>query len=154
MTQHPRLVTPAGELLSGPQNTPKVSEPPALKQEPTTPERDWTEVPFPIALFNDKIAISRDDREERTEGGIILPDRARERTMTGTVVAVGPGFQKGDGSHVPMNVEVGDKVVFHQYREMTEVRVEGRDYHLMASNDLLGKVIGGVKVKKGGSPNA
>jgi chaperonin GroES len=146
----PKLITPTGEALTG---GPKVSAPPIVKQtkEPDTPERDWSKVQFPIQLFGDKIAIRRDDREEMTEGGLIIPDNAQVRSMTGVVVAAGPGFQKGDGSHIPMVVAVGDTVVFEQFRQMTELRVEGRNYHVMNANDLLGKVIGGVKVK---SPDA
>lgn len=142
----PKLITPTGEALTG---GPKVTAPPIVKKakEPDTPERDWSQVQFPIQLFGDKIAIRRDDREEITEGGLIIPDNAQVRSMTGTVVAVGPGFQKGDGTHIPMVVEVGDTVVFEQFRQMTELRVEGRNYHVMNANDLLGKVTTGVKIR-------
>lgn len=145
---HPPLITPSGApLLAGPHAKTVEAPRPMKRPEPDTPERDWTKIKFPIQLFDNKIAIRRDDRAEITEGGIILPDNAQVRSMTGTVVAVGPGFQKGDGTHVPMTVDVGDTVVFEQYRAMIELLVEGRTYHVMNSNDLLGRVIGGVKVK-------
>ena len=131
----PQLVTPGGAILK-------------LKKE-LPPERDWTTVEFPIALFNDRIAIKRADREEMTEGGIHLPEDARTRTMTGEVVAVGPGLMKGNGEHCPMYVCKGDTVLFAQFRHMISIKVEGRDYHLMNATDLLGKVVGGVKIAAG-----
>ncbi len=118
----------------------------ALAAEPVS-EPDWTQVDFPIELFEDRIAIKRDDREQVTEGGIALPANAQTRSMTGTVVAVGPGITKGDGSHVPMRVEVGDRVVFEQFRAMIEVKANGHTYHLMRATDLLGKAIGDVKIR-------
>lgn len=127
----PHLVTPGGA---------------ALKVEKKT-ERDWTKTAFPIALFGDKIAIRRADREVQTEAGIILPEDARERTMTGAVVAAGPGMLKGDGSHMPMIVEIGDIVVFEQFRRMIKIVVEGYDYHIINVCDLLGKVTGAVRIK-------
>lgn len=137
MSDAPQLVAPDGGLLKT-----------ELPQE-----RDWTKVQFPIQLFNDRIAIKRADREEMSEGGIHLPDDARERTMTGVVVAAGPGLTKGDGSNCPMYVAVGDTVVFEQFRHMISLQVEGRAYHLMNANDLLGKVVGGVKIKAGDAPS-
>lgn len=131
MADIPHLVTPGGA---------------ALKSE-KRPERDWSKTEFPIALFGDKIAIRRADREAQTEAGIILPEDARERTMTGLVVAAGPGMLKGDGSHMPIIVKVGDMVVFEQFRRMIKIVVEGYDYHIINVCDLLGKVTGGVKVK-------
>lgn len=133
MSDGPQLISPTGE---------------ALKAE-LPPERDWTKTQFPIQLFNDRIVIKRDDAEALTDGGLHLPENARERTMTGTVVATGPGLMKGDGSHMPMQVAVGDVVLFEQFRHMIPIKVEGRDYHLVNANDLLGKVVGGVKVKAG-----
>ena len=101
---------------------------------------------FPIQLFGELIAIRRDDREELSEGGLVIPTGARERPMTGTVVAVGPGILKPDGSYTRMPVEVGDIVVFEQYRQMTGVKVDGEVFHILRANDLLGKSIGGVKI--------
>jgi len=132
-TDTPQLITPGGAVLK--------------KELP--PERDWSKAEFPIALFNDRIAIKRADREEISEGGIILVDSAMERTMTGVVVAAGPGLMKGNGEHCPMLVKVNDVVLFEQFRSMIEITVEGRSYHLMNANDLLGKVVGGVKIKAG-----
>jgi len=124
--------------------------PPGAKVEETKPapaeekqETDWTETPFPIELFSNNIVIKRDDVDEMTEGGIILPETARQgqyRTMVGTVIAVGPGFMKGDGSCIPMRVAVGDRVVFRKFQAMVELTVDGFDYHLLDENGLLGKV--------------
>lgn len=130
-TEIPQLVTPGGAKLTSEKK----------------PERDWTKANFPIALFNDKIAIKRADRAEMSEGGIVLPQDARERTMTGLVVAAGPGLMKGDGTHLPMLVSVGDIVVFEQFRHMVKVTVEGYVYNVMNACDLMGKVVGAVRVK-------
>ena len=94
--------------------------------------------------------IKRDDVEEMTEGGIILPETARQgqfRTMVGTVIAVGPGTMKGDGSCIPMRVKVGDRVVFKKFQAMVELTVNGFDYHLLDENGLLGRVAEGSSSK-------
>jgi len=122
-------------------------EPPPPQQK--EPEPNWSQIPFPIALFNDKICIKRDDREEMTGGGLILPPGAQERPMTGTVVAVGPGFLKGDGTRMPMPVDVGNRVVFEQFRKMTPIYVQGYLYHILNAHDLLGKVTGDSRIRGG-----
>jgi chaperonin GroES len=126
-------------------NVTEVVEPP-----PPTPEGeepDWTKIEFPIELFNDKLAIRRDDREQFTDGGLVLPPNARQRSMTGFVVAVGPGLLKADGSRLPMPIQVGDRVVFEQMRAMTPVVVQGYTYHILNAHDLLGKAKGEVRIR-------
>lgn len=123
-----------------------------LKSE-LPPEKDWQKHKFPIELFENRIAIKRDDREEMV-GLIHLPPNARERVMTGTVVGVGPGMKKGDGTYVPMlgwpeQIKLGDRIVFEQFRQMISVEVEGRSYHITRDTDLIGRIGGFVKVKKG-----
>lgn len=123
-------------------------EPPPPEQK--DPEPDWIKTPFPISLFNDKICIKRDDREEM-HGNLILPPQAQQRPMTGVVVAVGPGFLKGDGTRLTMPVEVGDKVVFEQFRQMTPIYVQGYLYHILNAHDLLGKVTGDSRIRGAGT---
>jgi len=137
------------ELL-GPDGAPmldviEVEDPVVSKPENSEP--DWNSVEFPIELFNDKIAIRRDDRDQITEGGLMLPPNARQRSMTGLVVAVGPGLQKADGSRLPLSVSVGDRVVFEQFRGMTPVVVQGYVYHILSAHDLLGKARGEVRIR-------
>jgi chaperonin GroES len=127
----PKLIAPDGGLLSS----------------KAKPKRDWTQVEFPIELFSDILALDRDDREQVTDGGIHLPDEAQTRSMTGTVVAVGPGLAKADGTCVPLGVAVGDRVVFGQMRRMIEVKVEGHVYFLTRGHDLLGRARGDVKIR-------
>lgn len=165
------LVSANGEALKAepkaeePKPEPKGDEPPVIEHETPAendtklvgadgqaltsevkPERDWTKVKFPIELFENRLAIKRDDREELTKSGIAIPAGAQPRTMTGTVVAVGPGMMKGNGEYIPLQgvppVKIGDVVVFEKFRQMVEVFVEGRAYHLIRDNDLLGRARG------------
>lgn len=106
-------------------------------------------VNIPLELFGNRLLITRDDKLEQSEGGIILPTDARERSMTGKVVAVGPGMRKADGTYMPMIVKPGDVVLFEQFRQMIEVKLNGVTYHIMNENDIIGRVTGNVTVKGG-----
>lgn len=144
MSNEPVLIDTSGAALtSGKPETPETP----TEDRPAEP--DWTKNEFPIELFEDRIAIKRDDRVAFTDGGIELPPDARERTMTGLVVGAGPGITKGDGSTVPMRVAVGDQVVFEQNRGMTRLQANGYTYNIMRASDLLGKVSGDVKLRGG-----
>lgn len=101
---------------------------------------------FAIELFGERMAIRRDDRQEISEGGLVLPPNAQTRSMTGTVVAVGSGIKKADGTYTEMPVKVGDIVVFEQFRHMIEVLVEGELFHVLNLSDVLGKARGAVKI--------
>lgn len=138
------------ELLLGPDGAPMLNVTEVVEPPPAHPEGeepDWTKIEFPIQLFNDKVAIRRDDREEITDKGLVLPPSAQQRSMTGHVVAVGPGFLKGDGTRMPMPVDVGDRVVFEQMRQMTPVVVQGYTYHILNAHDLLGRACGEVRIR-------
>lgn len=133
---------------ASPEPVPALTE--TKKNEDENEEPDWNKVPFPIELFDNKIAIKRADVLEMTDGGIYIPESARRgefRTMTGVVVASGPGIMKGDGSLIPLRVKVGETVVFEKYRSMTPVTVEGFTYHILAETDLLGKRAAGASVR-------
>lgn len=83
----------------------------------------------------DRIVIKADKPEEKTVGGIILTNSAKEKPQVATVVAVGPG-ELVDGAHVPMNVKVGDRVLASKYSG-TEVKLDGEEYTIVRQNDIL-----------------
>ncbi len=91
--------------------------------------------------LGDRIVVKPLDAEEKTSGGIVLPDSAKERPQTGEVIAVGPGKTLDNGSVAPMEVTVGDKVVYSKYGG-TEVKVDGQDVLIMRQDDILGVVEG------------
>ncbi len=84
----------------------------------------------------DRIVIKPAPAEEKTKGGIILPDTAKEKPVIGEVVAVGPGKIADDGKKIAMEVKVGDKVLYGKYSG-TEVTVEGEDYLIMREADVF-----------------
>jgi chaperonin GroES len=91
--------------------------------------------------LGDRIVVKPLDAEEKTIGGIVLPDSAKERPQTGEVIAVGPGKTLDNGNVAPMEVNVGDKVVYSKYGG-TEVKVDGQDVLIMRQDDILGVVEG------------
>jgi chaperonin GroES len=91
--------------------------------------------------LGDRIVVKPLDAEEKTSGGIVLPDSAKERPQTGEVIAVGPGKTLDNGNVAPMEVNVGDKVVYSKYGG-TEVKVDGQDVLIMRQDDILGVVEG------------
>jgi chaperonin GroES len=92
-----------------------------------------------IRPLNDRILVKRLEGEEKTAGGIIIPDSAKEKPAEGEVVAVGPGKQKETGERVAMDVAVGDRVLFSKYGG-TEVKLDGEDFLIMREDDILGVV--------------
>ena len=77
------------------------------------------------------------DSEEKTKGGIIIPDTAKEKPQEGEVVAVGPGAKTEDGKTVKMDVKVGDKVIFGKWSG-TEVKIDNIEYSIMKESDIMG----------------
>ncbi len=84
----------------------------------------------------DRVIIKPLPAEERTKGGIIVPDTAKEKPVMGEVMAVGPGKRGDDGKIVPMEVKVGDKVLYGKYSG-TEVTVDGEEYLIMRESDVF-----------------
>lgn len=89
-----------------------------------------------IKPLSDRVVIKPSPAEEKTKGGIILPDTAKEKPVVGEIVAVGPGKVGDDGKKVPMEVKVGDKVLYGKYSG-TEVTVEGDEYLIMREADIF-----------------
>lgn len=87
--------------------------------------------------LGDRVLVKRIDSEEKTKGGIIIPDSAKEKPLEGEVVAVGPGRSLENGQTRPMSVKVSDRVLFAKYAE-TEVKLEGQSFLLLREDDILG----------------
>ncbi|MEI7643801.1 MAG: co-chaperone GroES [Chloroflexales bacterium] len=95
---------------------------------------------FRIRPLGDRVVLKPADREEKTRTGIFLPDTAtKERPMEGTILAVGEGRRDDSGKLIPMQVSVGDKVLFAKYSG-TEFKVEEVEYLILAEKDILGIV--------------
>ncbi len=92
-----------------------------------------------IRPLNDSLLVKRLAEEEKTAGGIIIPDSAKEKPAEGEVVAVGPGKIADNGERVALQVAVGDKVLFSKYGG-TDVKLDGEDYLIMREDDILGIV--------------
>lgn len=90
--------------------------------------------------LDDRVLVQPLDAEEVTAGGIVLPDAAKEKPLRGTVIAAGPGRFNDSGERDPMNVAVGDEVVYGQYAG-SEVTLDGTDYKVLREADILAKVV-------------
>ena len=87
--------------------------------------------------LHDRVLIKVLDSEEKTAGGIIIPDTAKEKPMQGKVIAVGSGSKDSKGNNVPLDVKVSDTVLFAKWGG-TEIKLEGEDYLIMKESDILG----------------
>ena len=87
--------------------------------------------------LHDRVLIKVLDSEEKTKGGIIIPDTAKEKPQEGEVVAVGPGAKTEDGKTVKMDVKVGDKVIFGKCSG-TEIKIDNIEYSIMKESDIMG----------------
>ena len=92
-----------------------------------------------IRPLHDRIIVERLEEETTTASGIIIPDSAKEKPMQGDVIAVGKGKKTEDGKVLPLDVKVGDKVLFGKYSG-TEIKIEGKEYLMMREDDVLGVV--------------
>lgn len=92
-----------------------------------------------IRPLQDRILVKRVEEEEKTKGGIIIPDTAKEKPQMGQVIAAGNGKKTEDGKVIPLDVKKGDKVLFSKYSG-TEVKVEGEELLIMREDDILGIV--------------
>ena len=89
-----------------------------------------------VRPLHDRIIVKRVEEESKSKGGIIIPDTAKEKPSEGKVVAVGTGKGRKDGSKLPMEVQVGDRILFATYAG-TEVKVDGEEHLIMKEEDVL-----------------
>jgi chaperonin GroES len=89
--------------------------------------------------LQDRVLVRRIEEEEKTKGGIIIPDTAKEKPMEGEVIAAGPGARGDDGALHPLDVKVGDRVLFGKWSG-TEIKIEGEDLVVMKESDIMGVV--------------
>ena len=97
--------------------------------------------------LHDRVVVERLDQSEKTAGGIIIPDTAQEKPMEGRIIAAGPGARAEDGSVSPLDVKVGDRVLFGKWSG-TEVKIDGEDLLIMKESDIMG-IIEETAAKKG-----
>ncbi|MDR3498308.1 MAG: co-chaperone GroES [Parvibaculum sp.] len=95
--------------------------------------------------LHDRVVVKRLDEETKTAGGIIIPETAQEKPSQGEILAVGPGARNEDGKVVPLDVKVGDRVIFGKWSG-TEVKIDGQDLLIMKESDIMG-IVEGVKKK-------
>jgi len=96
--------------------------------------------------LHDRVLVRRVDEDERSAGGIIIPDTAKEKPMQGEVIAVGPGARDENGKIVPLSVKVGDQILFGKWSG-TEVKINGEDLAIMKESDIFGVVEGAKKLR-------
>jgi len=94
--------------------------------------------------LHDRVLLRRVEQSEKTAGGIIIPDTAKEKPMEGEIIAVGSGTRQEDGKLVPLDVKAGDHVLFGKWSG-TEVKIDGEDLLIMKESDLLGIIEKGKK---------
>ena len=94
-----------------------------------------------IRPLQDRVIVKRLEEEEKTKGGIIIPDTAKEKPQEGKVIAVGKGKMTEDGKLIPLDVKVGDRILFGKYSG-TEIKIEGEEHLIMREEDILGMIEG------------
>ena len=96
--------------------------------------------------LGDRVLVRRVEEEEKTKGGIIIPDTAKEKPQEGEVIAVGPGARDDSGKLQPLDVTVGDRILFGKWSG-TEVKLDGEDLLIMKESDILGVLDAAAKAK-------
>jgi chaperonin GroES len=99
--------------------------------------------------LHDRVVVRRVDAELKTAGGIIIPDTAQEKPQQGEVVAVGPGARGDDNELVPLDVKVGDRILFGKWSG-TEVKIDGEDLLIMKESDIMGIIEDAAAQSSGG----
>ena len=97
--------------------------------------------------LHDRVVVRRLEAEEKTAGGIIIPDTAKEKPMEGEVIAVGPGARDETGKLVPLDVKSGDRILFGKWSG-TEVKLDGEDLLIMKESDIMGIIEGQPTAKR------
>ena len=96
--------------------------------------------------LHDRVLVRRIEQDEKTAGGIIIPDTAKEKPMEGEILGVGPGSRGEDGTLRPLDVKTGDRVLFGKWSG-SEIKIDGEELMIMKESDILGIVEGGSKRK-------
>jgi chaperonin GroES len=97
--------------------------------------------------LHDRVVVRRLNAEEKTAGGIIIPDTAKEKPMEGEIIAVGPGARNEQGQLVELDVKAGDRILFGKWSG-TEVKIDGEELLIMKESDIMGIIEGGAAKKK------
>ena len=97
--------------------------------------------------LHDRVVVKRIDAEEKTAGGIIVPDTAKEKPQQGEVIVVGPGGRDEAGKLVPIDLKVGDHVLFGKWSG-TEIKIDGEELMIMKESDIMGLLEGGATAAK------
>ena len=97
--------------------------------------------------LHDRVVVERITAEEKSKGGIIIPDTAQEKPSQGEVIAVGPGGRDETGKLIPIDVKVGDRILFGKWSG-TEVKIDGVEYLIMKESDIMGVIEESVAKKK------
>ena len=97
--------------------------------------------------LHDRVVVRRLEGEEKSKGGIIIPDTAKEKPQEGEIVAVGPGARDEAGKLVPLDVRPGDRILFGKWSG-TEVKIDGEEFLIMKESDVMGIVDGKVAVRR------
>jgi chaperonin GroES len=94
--------------------------------------------------LHDRVVVKRIDAEEKTKGGIIIPDTAKEKPQEGEIIAVGPGGRDDNGKLIPIDLKVGDRILFGKWSG-TEIKLEGEELLIMKESDVMGVIEGAAK---------
>jgi chaperonin GroES len=97
--------------------------------------------------LHDRVVVRRVEQEEKTAGGIIIPDTAKEKPMEGEIVAVGPGGRDESGKLIPIDLRPGDRILFGKWSG-TEVKIDGEELLIMKESDVMGVIEGAATKKK------
>jgi len=97
--------------------------------------------------LHDRVLVKRLESDEKTKGGIIIPDTAKEKPMEGKVIAVGSGTKNEEGKVTPLDVKKGDKIIFGKWSG-TEVKLDGQEYIIMKESDIMGIIDASASSKK------
>jgi chaperonin GroES len=97
--------------------------------------------------LHDRVVVRRIESDDRTAGGIIIPDTAKEKPQEGEVIAVGPGARDESGKLIPLDLKAGDRILFGKWSG-TEVKIDGQDYLIMKESDVMGIIEGAASARK------
>jgi chaperonin GroES len=93
-----------------------------------------------IRPLNDRVIVRRMEEEQKTAGGIIIPDTAKEKPQEGKIIAIGPGKRGDDGKRIPPDLKEGDRILFSKYAG-TEIKIDGVEHVFMKEDDILGVLL-------------